>query len=605
MRQGNFAGALLAGILILFAPMTAGAQDSPFTPAIEAIQSDDGSHGAVQATIEVPAGHYLYRSKVEVFLVDTLDLILDDVSLPRGKVKFDPFLEEKTEVYEHAPTIAVQVSVREGRSLPDSARIWLLFQGCTSEFCYFPEEIRLTADWNRGDPALVVASIAGKEPGGTEDAAPEEQAEVKVGGSSKFDVASQIESKGLFLTYLAVFLAGILLSFTPCVFPMIPITLSVIGARGEKNPVKGFGLSLIYVFGMAMTYAVLGVVAASSGALFGSLFQSVWFVLGMVTVFTALALGMFGLYELQVPPALASRLQSVGGGGGWVGIFLMGIVAGLVASPCVGPVLVGLLVYIAQTGSAILGFTLLFTLAMGIGVLFLVIGTFSGLLTTLPGAGTWMEEVKQFFGWLLLGVALYFAAPILPEKVMIPASGFLMLLMGTTSLGLFDPLKPGARVAHRIKKAIALLITAAGLVLLIGSLALPLLPLPMMGTVSGSAATESIVWVEDYEEGISRAEAEGLPVMIDFTADWCAACQELEHLTYSAPAVVAESKRFVSIQVDATRSTDRIKVLKDRYGVFGLPTIIWVDSDGEIQNELTVTGFVEADDYLDIMKAVQ
>lgn len=592
---------LIYSFIVLMLAAPAWAQESPFSLSFEADRGGTAVGDAVMhVTFEIPPGHYIYRNQIDFALVDTLAFDLAERVMPRGKVKYDQFLESKTEIYEEDMTAQLRLTSKEGSAFPDSARVWVMFQGCTSEFCYFPEEIRVSAAWGDGASIAAVEASSGEGAGGGRSETAVAAASSASGG---FDVAEKIRTRGLFLTYLAVFFSGILLSFTPCVFPMIPITLSVIGARGEKNPMRGFMLSLMYVFGMALTYAVLGLVAASTGGLFGSLFQSPAFILTIVAIFVTLAFGMFGAYELQIPSSMATKLQGVGGGGGWISIFLMGIVAGLVASPCVGPVLVGLLVYIAQTGSKMLGFTLLFTLAMGIGVIFLVIGTFSGLLTSMPGAGTWMEEVKKFFGWLLIGVALYFAKPLLPGFVFLPALGLILLLAAATTLGMFDPLPAGAKTVHRIRKAAAILVGSAGVILFLGNLLLPYLPLSQATNVSGPAGPE-IEWMRDHDAGIARAEAEGLPMMIDFTADWCAACQELEHYTYTDPQVVEESRRFLSVQVDATRSTDEIKKLKDRYGIRGLPWIVWIDSSGEVLEELTITGFVEAEPYLEIMRSV-
>jgi len=341
--------------------------------------------------------------------------------------------------------------------------------------------------------------------------------------------------------------------------------------------------------------------AASGGVMIGSL-QSPVFIGVIVAVFTLLALGMFGLYELQVPSGVATRLNRVGGGGGWIGIFLMGIVAGLVASPCVGPVLVGLLVYIAQTGNGFLGFTLLFTLAMGIGVLFLAIGTFSGLLTALPGAGGWMDGVKRVFGFLLLGVALYFAAPLLPDRLVLLGAGILMTV-GAGFFGLFVALPEGAGAGKRIVRSLVLLIGAAGVAIVLGSTILPLLPI---GSVRGPAEEgPSIAWIRDHDAGLAAAAEAGTPVMIDFTADWCAACRELEHVTYRDPAVVAESGRFTMVLIDCTRKDEVIEALLARYEVKGLPTIIWLDSSGGWVRDLTVTGFVEPEEFVEIMRRVR
>ncbi|MBN1825019.1 MAG: protein-disulfide reductase DsbD [Candidatus Eisenbacteria bacterium] len=575
------------------------AQESPFSTTAEAVRpAGDANRGEVIFRVAVPAGHYLYRDEVSVELEDGEPFLLGETAYPAGKVKYDAFLEEEVEIYNRSFSVRAPLSLREGEAFPESVSVVIGYRGCTSEACFFPERIPFTLAWREGAAASSGAS-ATVAIGSPEKGAAEEAPRGAAGG---LNLADRIASRGLFWAYLFVFVSGILLSFTPCVFPMIPITLSVIGARGEKNPAKGFLLSLIYVLGMALTYSVLGLLAASGGMMIGSFMQSPIFIGAIVAIFVALALGMFGLYELQVPSGFAARLNRVGGGGGWIGIFLMGIVAGLVASPCVGPVLVGLLVYIAQTGNAFLGFTLLFTLAMGIGVLFLVIGTFSGLLATLPGAGGWMDGVKRVFGFLLLGVALYFAAPLLPDRLVHLAMGAL-LTIAASFFGLFETMPEGAGARRRVVRAVVLLIGAAGVAFFLGAAVLPLLPI---GTAAGPAGDGAeISWIRDHDAGLAAAREAGRPVMIDFTAQWCAACKELEHVTYRDPAVIAESRRFTMVLVDCTRKDAVIEALLDRYHVKGLPTIVWIDSSGERVDEWTVTGFVEPDDFAAIMRRVR
>lgn len=593
----------VAGVLLLllalvapFGARDAKAQESPFAFDAEAYRfRAEPERGEVRLFIDVPAGHYLYREEIWVEFPDTSALRVASVDYPKGKVKYDKFLETEAEIYEHPVTIRASLELRPGAPFPEGATVAAGFRGCTAEYCFFPEEHEASPAfaWKEGGPAGA-------------GAAAEEKTEIAAappgGGADSFDVAARIASKGLFLTYLGVFFAGILLSFTPCVFPMVPITLAIIGARGETKPVKGFTLSLAYVLGMALTYAVLGLVAASTGALFGAFLQNPVFILLIAAIFITLAISMFGAFELQIPSSIATRMQGKGGGGSYVGIFLMGIVAGLIASPCIGPVLVGLLVYIAQTGNALLGFTLLFTLAMGIGVIFLVVGTSSSMIGRLPGAGVWMDRVKQVFGFILLLGAVYFARSLMPDRLVTALYGILLLL-GAALFGLFDPIGEGSGAWKRVGKAVALLVAVYGVALFGSAVILPTIDLPVATGPSGTAV--SIAWGSDHDGALDRAAAEGRPVIIDFTADWCAACKELEHYTYSDASVIGESRRFEMVMIDATRSTDEVNRLKDLYEVRGLPTVVFIDSNGERVSGHTVTGFVEAEPFLGLMRSVK
>ncbi|MFH1279948.1 MAG: protein-disulfide reductase DsbD [Candidatus Eisenbacteria bacterium] len=582
---------------VLISPWMAGgaaAQESPFAFGAEARRlRAEPERGEIRVFIEVPAGHYLYREEIWVEFPDTSALRVTAIEYPKGKVKYDKFLEREAEIYEHPVTIRSVLELRPGAEFPEAMTVIAGYRGCTAEYCFFPEEHEASPSFEWKETGGVSAAVEEAE----ESAAPPPRT-----GADSFDVAARIASKGLFLTYLGVFFAGILLSFTPCVFPMVPITLAIIGARGETKPARGFTLSLSYVLGMALTYATLGLVAASTGALFGAFLQNPIFILLIASIFITLAISMFGVFELQIPPSIATRMQGAGGGGSYVGIFLMGIVAGLIASPCVGPVLVGLLVYIAQTGNALLGFTLLFTLAMGIGVIFLVVGTSSGMIGRLPGAGLWMDRVKQFFGFVLLLGAAYFARTLMPDRLVTALYGIL-LLFGAAVFGLFDPIPAGSGAWRRVGKAVALLVAVYAVVLFASAVILPMLHLPVAMGPAGPAAT--IAWGEDHDEALERAAAEGRPVMIDFTADWCAACKELEHYTYTDPSVIDQSRRFEMVMIDATRSTDEVNRLRDLYGVRGLPTVVFIGSDGERIEGHTVTGFVEAEPFLQLMKSVE
>ena len=255
------------------------------------------------------------------------------------------------------------------------------------------------------------------------------------------DIGKVINEKGYVIAFVLVFFWGVLLSFTPCVFPMIPITISVIGAKGIGNPLKGFVLSLFYVLGIAITYAILGLVAASTGSAFGAAMQKPIVLWAVVIIFFVMSLSMFGLFELQLPTAFTSKIGDLGSKnkGGIIGAFLFGIVAGAIAGPCITPVIFGLLTFVAQSGNLLLGFFLFFTLALGMGMLFIFIGTFPGLLASLPKSGKWMDEVKKLMGLILLGAAIYYLKLLVSLKILLLISSIILISLGIFFGGFFKP----------------------------------------------------------------------------------------------------------------------------------------------------------------------
>jgi thiol:disulfide interchange protein DsbD len=393
----------------------------------------------------------------------------------------------------------------------------------------------------------------------------------------------------LFWLLLLAFGAGIATSFTPCVYPMIPITVGIIGARSAGRRSKGFTLSLLYVLGIAVTYSALGTSAALTGSLFGSVLQNRWVIIGVAGVFVVMAMSLFGAFEMQVPPAFAGRMNRVQGSG-YPGAFLLGLIAGIVASPCIGPVLVAMLAYVAASGSALLGFGLFFTFALGLGMLFILLGTFTGVLTSLPKSGAWMVRIRIAFGIVFLGLAIYYLHPLLPHgRELIPV-GVALLVVGIVLSGwrAIDEAEPKAR---RWRKALGRAALAAGLY----AVAVP--------WVHGRAGTTiaNPTWLVSESEGLQQARSESKPMMIDFSAEWCGACKELEHQTFSDPAVIDLARQFVPVRVDATTRTPEIARLMEKYGIRGLPWVAFVTADGTILPDLTVTGFIPAPAMLERM----
>jgi thiol:disulfide interchange protein DsbD len=441
-------------------------------------------------------------------------------------------------------------------------------------------------------------------------------------------VAQQLQEKGLVLTLLGIFIAGILLSFTPCVYPMIPITLGLIGARGEGKPLKGLALSSVFVLGIAITYSVLGVAAALSGSLFGGLMQSKIVLLAIVLIFGAMALSMFGLYDIYVPSAVSSKLEGKKKKG-FVGALVLGMVAGIVASPCSSPVLASLLVYVSTTQNPVQGFVMFFTFAIGIGLLFIALGTFPSFLGALPKAGVWMVEVKKFFGLLLLGVAFYYLRFVLSQQLFIYflLIGVILILLGVFA-GAFIPLVRESTGLEKLHKALGIVFLVAGIALLFDTLQVQRAVLKPEASPTGIAEIEAIEtprpslpsssetpppepetpkeigWLRSEPEGLELARQLQKPIMIDFYADWCPPCVKFDRQTFTDQRVIQALARFVAIRVDLTEVTEEGTRLAEKYGVAAIPTILFLKPTGEVLPEFTINGFTPPDEFLTHIKEI-
>ena len=315
---------------------------------------------------------------------------------------------------------------------------------------------------------------------------------------------------------------------------------------------------------------------------------------------------LLGVSYLGVPSFISDRLGT-GTRKGIIGVFVMGLVSGIVASPCIGPALASLLVYIASTGNKFLGFWMLFVFAWGLGVLLIVLGTFSGTIKTLPKSGVWMETVERIFGLLLIGAALYYLRLIISESAFVIILGLFFIITAVFSGG-FDRLTHESTNFQRARRAFGLIAFIFGTYFLVGHLMIKGFILPPFSTTTPAQSVttqEKINWVVSEEEGLRQARTEGKPAMIDFWASWCAACMEFEKITYADPEVMKELKKFVNIKIDCTNTSDpKIKQLWEKYGIVGLPTIAFINKDGTIVSDKTITGFVDAKEFLHILQGL-
>ena len=401
-------------------------------------------------------------------------------------------------------------------------------------------------------------------------------------------------ASGSWLAYAAAFGGGVLTSLTPCVYPLIPITVSIFGARSSASRGQAMALSGLYVLGIAAMYSALGAGAALTGKVFGTVMQSPWVVGAIALLFAAMAASMFGAFELQLPAGLQARLSRVGGAG-YAGALGMGLVAGVIAAPCTGPVLAAALAYVGARGSVPFGLSIMFTYALGMGLLFFVIGAFS---VSLPKSGPWMEAVKGVFGVALLAAAGIFLRDVFPavKPLFSAARGTALAAAGAAGLGILL----GAVQASFAGPARERLLKAAGVALTVGGIVYA------SGSASAraGAAAASFTWIwQDEARALALARAEGRPVVIDFWAEWCAACKELDRDAWSDPQVRREAQRFVALKMDGTEDSDVFERVVEKYGVVGMPTVVFIDSKGR-EVPAHIMGAVSADEMLKWMRAV-
>ncbi len=546
----------------------------------------------IEARWQIVDGYYMYRDKFKF----TLDgATLGEVVLPAGILKDDD-LFGKVETYRKNVKIL----------LPVSAVTWpvvvkAVSQGCwDGGICYPPTTdtaILSAAAPGAVSPAPSSGTTAGTSAG---DAA---------SGDETSRIADLFKGKHLGLILLSFFGFGLLLSLTPCVFPMIPILSGIIVNHGHAvTHGRAFMLSLAYVLGMAGTYAVVGVAAGLSGTLLSAALQNVWVLGGFALVFVVLSLSMFGFYELQLPASLQSRLSETANhqGGSLPAIAVMGALSALIVGPCVAAPLAGALLYIAQTGDAVLGGSALFVMALGMGAPLLLVGAFSRSL--LPRSGPWMEGVKRFFGVLMLATALWLVSPVIPAWAGMMGWA-LLLILPAIYLHALEPLPSNAHGWQRFGKGVGVVLLLSGAAMLAGVLGGardPLQPLSFLrsagatGAVSPTPTFEKVASVAELDQRIKTASQ---PVMLDFYADWCVSCKEMERFTFSDPQVAAAMSRFTLLKADVTANNDDDKALLKRFGLFGPPGIIFFDRQGQEQRAQRVVGFVPADKFLKTLES--
>ena len=605
----------VAGLKALASASKARSADQEFLPPTEAFRVSATALAAdrIRVSFMVAPGYYLYQKRLKAALEGApAGVTLTPVTWPAGSAHNDEYFGQQT-VYPESfeAELVVQRGTTTG-ALTVGLAIGL--QGCAEAgLCYPPDTRHLTVALPAVGAAPLTptsAAAVGSSVGSVAEASSAAASTAPTGtgtGSgmvSEQDRLAKLVAHGsLWLVLASFFGFGLLLAFTPCVLPMIPILSGIIAGQGEQvTPMRGFLLSLSYVMGMALTYTIAGAAFAAAGQQAQAIFQQPWILALFALMFVGLALAMFGFYELQLPAGLQTRLNGVSGklsGGKVLSTALMGALSSLVVTACVAPPLVAALAVISQTGSVLRGGLALFSLSIGMGAPLLVVGASAGKL--LPRAGAWMETVKQVFGVLLLGVAVWMAERILPERlVMVLWAG-----VAGAALWVFWPRRGwrplGAGLALR-----GVLVAAAalwGLALLIGAGFGGKDPLrPFEGTRFGAATPQALVFtsihsVADLDRELAAAKAAGRRVMVDFSAEWCVSCKEMEKYTFRDPAVQAALAPYVLLQADVTGNTPDDQAMLARFAIFGPPTTAFFGPEGRERTDFRLVGFVAADAF--------
>lgn len=543
--------------------------------------------GHVVARWQIVDGHYLYRDKVKI-LAEDASLQTGELITTPGEKKHDEYFGD-IEVYHHSADARLPLL----QSASGNYNFTIKYQGCSEihGICYPPISKQITLD-------LTAAGVAGAAAVSSDTAPLSEQDRI----------AESLKSGSFWFVVASFFVFGLLLSFTPCVFPMIPILSSIIVGQGKDLTThKAFLLSLTYVLAMALTYTVAGVVAASFGENLQAAFQNPWILGSFAAVFVALSFSMFGFYDLQMPGFIQSRLTEVSNkqqGGTYVGVAIMGLLSALIVGPCVAAPLAGALIYIGQTGDQLLGGLALFALSMGMGAPLIVIGTSAGKI--LPRAGMWMDIIKAVFGVMMLGVAILLLERIIPQQIAMLLWAMLFIV-SSIYMNAFESLPVESTGWARLWKGLGLILFMYGAMLLVGTAAgnrdmlQPLQGIGGNGMQVAQTAThlqfKQVKGSGELQQALDAAKEQGKPVMLDFYADWCVACKEMEKLTFSDVTVQNALSNFVVLQADVTANDEKDKELYQRFGIIGPPAIIFYDTQGNEQRNLRVAGYMPAAEF--------
>ena len=562
---------------------------------------------AVEITIRNP---YHINAKIpsEDFLIPTsLELgasegiAVGKLEYPKPLVKKFDFSEKALAVYEGTIYIFTSISISDDLSNPEIIFAGQLgYQACDHHTCLAPDEIEVSQKFSLAGPGetiIVTNQEVFKAKLATSATAETEIAQKESG------LAATILERGWFLTFFLVFLGGLALNLTPCVYPLIPITISYFGGQSEGKKGGLLVHAFIYVFGMAITYSILGVIAALTGSLFGAALQNPIVLVGIAIILIGLALSMFDLYEIRIP----AFLSNFAGGAkkGLFGTFFMGLTVGIVAAPCIGPFVLALLTFVGERGDVILGFWMFFILALGLGIPFIFLALFSGSIHKIPRSGAWMIWVRNIFGFILIAMAVYFLQPLFPSGLLYSLTLAFTMLIAGIYMAWLEPTKAPGKIFSIIRNLVGIIFFIISIFFATDGIQASIQEALNTSTIAAGNQTDlmQINWLEYSEDQLQSAWADNKPIMLDFYADWCIPCKELDKFTFSEPEVIELSKNFVMMKVDLTKAGDPLsKSLKNKYKIKGVPTLIFLNSDLQELAQLRVVGFMEKEEFLPIME---
>ncbi len=566
----------VTSLIIFLTPFLDAAINIKISQPIEMKSWEPHQIQEVQLQLQLPKGFHAYQDQFRILNIQPDSFKAGELHI-KPEIEFYDKYSKKTRkgLSENGK---LTILLEAGDDIPKSLKkinFDLRYQICSESVCYLPtaESVQINVQESIGVNVIADTSAAGPTL------------------SQKFQDSLK---SNLLWAFVLVFFAGVLTSFTPCIFPMLPITISILGYHANKgNRFHNFSRALSYVLGIAITYSMLGVLAALTGRLFGSALTNKYVLGALCFLFVVMALSMWDIFEIQAPAFIRNKFGT-GKSHGLGGAFLMGLVAGIVASPCVGPVLISILSFVSTTRNALLGFSLLFTFAIGLGLIFIMIGLFSHALHLLPKSGKWMNLIKFLLGACMWGAALYYAQFLVIYRwwVALVALSFLSLSIWK---GAFNFRK---KSFLRQSFLLALFIFTTTVLLL--SLFKPEYLSPAFTQKSADSAdlntdqmTDKITWIPFSQSALEHAQAEGKPVLLDFFAEWCGACHELEEKTYTNSEFKELSKQFKLIKMDATEDSVENQKILAQFKVQGLPTVLFINRKGDLLTDLSFTQFIE------------